>query len=89
MENKTNINNDNIVNSKSGNVTSPINQKRLVSKVNALTSSSQSNLVIKPQNIVFNNEKGSTLNYKLVVDELVKTSGITNIAEFYIQAPQC
>ena len=83
MENKINTNIENNENIKKGNMTSPISQKRLVSKVNALTSSSQQNLTIKPQNIVFNNEKGSTLNYKFVVDELVKTSGITNIAEFY------
>ncbi len=64
-------------------VTSPISQGKLVSKVNALTFNSASNTFVNPQKIVFNNEKGSTLNYKFVVDELVKLSTIDNTSELY------
>lgn len=63
-------------------VTSPISQERLVSRVNALTLNSAGN-PLNPQNIVFNNDKGSTLNYKFVVDELVKLGNISNVSELY------
>ena len=33
--------------------------------------------------MIFNTEKGSTLNYKFVVDELVKLSNIDNLNEYY------
>ena len=57
-------------------VTSPISQKKLVSKVNALTLNSQGNTLLNPQNMVFNGEKSSTLNYKKVIDGLVKIKNI-------------
>lgn len=64
-------------------MTSPIQQEKLVSKVNSLTFHSCANPLTKPQNKSFSNEKGFTLNYKTIVDELVKISGVTSIAEFY------
>ena len=64
-------------------ITSPIQQERLVSKVNSLTFHSCANSLTKPQNKSFINEKGFTLNYKTVVDELVKISEVASIAEFY------
>ena len=66
-----------------GPVTSPISQGKLVSKVNALTMNSSSSIHMNPQNMVFNNEKGSTLNYKHIVDELVNLGDIDNINAFY------
>ena len=82
-ENKVTNKPDKIINKLNKSVTSPISQSKLVSKVNALTSSSTNNALVNPQNIVFNAEKGSTLNYKYVVDELVKLTCIKNINEFY------
>ena len=85
VENKTNTNNkknDN-TNTKFGSMTSPISQKKLVSKVNALTSPTQNNSIINPHSIVFNTEKGSTLNYKFVVDELVKLATVDNTSDLY------
>jgi len=81
-ENKTKIseNKDNKISSP---ITSPISQGKLVSRVNALTSNSATNPIMNPQNMVFNNEKGSTLNYKFVVDEIVKLHKIDNISDFY------
>lgn len=85
-ENKITSNNEKIINNNiSGPVTSPISQGKLVSRVNALTSNSASNPILNPQNIVFNTEKGSTLNYKQVVDEIITLSNIDNIAEYYNQ----
>jgi len=69
---KTSTENKNITQNNQRPVTSPISQGKLVSKVNALTYKSGVNNIINPQNMVFNTEKGSTLNYKFVVDELVK-----------------
>ena len=65
-------------------VTSPIGQDRLVSKVNALTQNPASAHINNPQNLVFN-EKGTTLSYKYVVDELIKlfASNIESIGDFY------
>ncbi len=86
MENNTNVNinkDENKEKNKLGPITSPLLQKKLVSKVNALTSSSPHVMSQNPHNIVFNTEKGSTLNYKFVVDELVKINNIDNIADFY------
>ena len=53
-------------------VSSPFLQENLVSKVNALTLNPRLNSLSNPQNKNFNNEKGLTLNYKPVVDELIK-----------------
>ncbi len=63
-------------------VTSPISQEKLVSKVNALNTISASTTSANPHNIVFNAEKGSTLNYKYVVDELVNLAPVSNVSEF-------
>lgn len=63
-------------------VTSPFSQEKLVSKVNALNTISSTTTSANPHNIVFNTEKGSTLNYKYVVDELVKLKPAENISEF-------
>ena len=64
-------------------ITSPIQQEQLVSKVNSLTFNSCANSLSKPQNKTFNNEKGFTLNYKIVVDELIKIMNVASITEFY------
>ena len=70
-ENKTETSKINKNSQNSSPITSPISQGKLVSKVNALTSSTTSNPILNPQNIVFNTDKGTTLNYKNVVDTLV------------------
>lgn len=77
-KNKTNFNNKNIKNSKP--ITSPISPEKLVSKVNALTSTSATSPFCNPY---FPSEKGTTLNYKFVVDELVKLANINNTVELY------
>ena len=82
-ENQVSTNKDTTTNKTSRPVTSPISQGKLVSKVNALTSSSVNSSLINPHNISFNADKGSTLNYKFVVDELVKLASIDNTSEFY------
>ena len=64
-------------------VTSPISQAKLVSKFNALTTSTSGSSFVNPQSMVFNTEKGSTLNYKQVVDEIVEISEIESASEFY------
>lgn len=64
-------------------ITSPLAQEKLVSRVNALTFNNYANSLNNPQNKVFNNEKALTLNYKFVVEELVKISEISNLNEFY------
>ena len=64
-------------------MTSPITPGKLVSKVNALTSNPATNQILNPQNIVFNTEKSSTLNYKNIVDELIKIDSIDNITDYY------
>ena len=64
-------------------ITSPMAQGKLVSKVNALTKVNAVNVISGSQNLVFNTEKGSTLNYKVVVDELVKLVEVDNTSEFY------
>ena len=64
-------------------VSSPFLQENLVSKVNALTLNPRLNSLSNPQNKNFNNEKGLTLNYKPVVDELIKLAGISSLNELY------
>lgn len=64
-------------------VSFPFFQEKLVSKVNALTFNNRANTLSNPQNKNFNNDKGLTLNYKMVVDELVKISHVSSITEFY------
>ena len=64
-------------------VSSPFFQEKLVSKVNALTFNNRANSLSNPQTKNFNNDKGLTLNYKMVVEELVKIPQISSITEFY------
>ena len=65
-------------------ITSPISQENLVSKVNSLTFNNRANSSLgNPQNKVFNSEKSLTLNYKSVVDELIKITDIPSLSEFY------
>ena len=64
-------------------VTSPLSQGKLVSKVNALTANVSANSIMNPQSMVFNTEKGSTLNYKHIVDELIKINDVDNVSDFY------
>lgn len=82
-ENKTTNNEIKINGNKTSPVTSPISQGKLVSRVNALTSNSSANPILNPQNIVFNSDKGSTLNYKHVVDELVALAATDNVSDYY------
>lgn len=63
-------------------VSSPISQEKLVSKVNALINNSSVNQLLNPQNMVFNNEKSSTLNYKSIIDGLVNISNASSAMEF-------
>ena len=81
-ENKLDYSKQNNQASSNNGVTSPISQRNLLSKVNALSSKQVANPIINPQNIVFNADKGSTLNYKFVVDELVKLIQVDNIQDF-------
>ena len=74
-ENTTNINNPKPV-------TSPISPGKLVSKFNALTAATPGSQMINPQNMFFN-EKGSTLNYKHLVDEMIGFATINNTTELY------
>ena len=64
-------------------ISSPFSQEKLVSKVNALTFNNHANSLSNPQNKNFNNDKGHTLNYKIVVDELVKIPRVSTLTEFY------
>ena len=66
-------------------VTSPFFQEKLVSKVNALTFNTCGNSLSNPQNKNFNNEKGLTLSYKLVVEELVKLSEASTLYDLYVK----
>ena len=66
-------------------ITSPIFQEKLVSKVNALTFNNCNNSINNPQNIMFNNDKGFTLDYKSVIDELIKITDISSIAGLFSQ----
>ncbi len=64
-------------------ITSPFSQENLVSKVNALTFKTCANSLSNPQNKNFNNEKGLTLSYKFVVEELVQINGVKTLYELY------
>ena len=64
-------------------ITSPISPGKLVSKVNALTSNSQKSSIMSPQNLIFNAEKNTALNYKEIVDELIGLNSIDNINDYY------
>ena len=65
------------------NMTSPIVSNNLVSKVNSLTSSNRTNPMSSPQSKSFGAEKSITLDYKSVIDEVVKLMPIENLNEFY------
>ncbi len=75
--------NNNTVKNNSKPVTSPIAQGKLVSTVNALTMNTSAAQIQNPQNMVFSNEKGKTLNYKYIVDELIKLATVDTAAGFY------
>ncbi|MBO5739199.1 diguanylate cyclase [bacterium] len=62
-------------------VTSPIEKGKLVSRVNALISNNSIGTVINPQNINFNQDKASFLNYKSVIELLISLSTEENVAE--------
>ena len=64
-------------------ITSPFSQENLVSKVNALTFKTCANSLSNPHNKNFNNEKGLTLSYKFVVEELVQINGVKTLYELY------
>ena len=64
-------------------MTSPIITSSLVSKVNSLTHSNRTNQIISPQSISFGAEKGITLDYKNVIDEITKFMPVENLNEFY------
>ena len=84
MENQTDTDTQlNTYNPAQSPVTSPIFPEKLVSRVNALTLNSTANSIINPKNLVFNNEKSSTLKYKNVVEELLNLSDIGNLTEYH------
>ena len=64
-------------------VTSPISASKLVTKVNSLTFNNQTGPISITQPKAFNNEKGMTLDYKSVIDELIRINPIQNLNEFY------
>ena len=64
-------------------VTSPMTQGKLVSRVNALTSANKLNNIIKSQNLAFNTDKSTVLNYKNVIESLIAFSTIDNITDYY------
>ncbi len=64
-------------------VTSPLSSKNIVSKVNSLTLNTKVNQITSPQLKSYATDKGITLDYKLVIDELIKISPITNLNEYY------
>lgn len=83
--NKENQITDNIINSTTENtrITSPISTMNLVSKVNSLTKNAGNNSLGTSQAKSFGSEKVMTLNYKLIVDELIKIKNINNLNDFY------
>jgi len=64
-------------------ITSPLSSTNIVSKVNSLTLNSHVKQITNPQTKSYVKDKGVTLDYKLVIDELNKLTQITNINEFY------
>ena len=75
--------NTNNINTNNSGVTSPISAKKLVSKVNSLTGVNRSNSLTNPQTKSYATEKGKTLDYKLVLDDLNKLYPVNNLYEFY------
>jgi len=76
-------NNINPKTTRNSGITSPLTSVNLVSKVNSLTFNSRFNQITSPQSKQYNTDKGTTLDYKLVIDELIKLAPITNLNEFY------
>ena len=70
------------INKSSSNITSPISSSKLVSKVNSLTLSNHAGTIANSHSMYLT-EKGTTLDYKSVIDELINISPITNLNEFY------
>ena len=64
-------------------MTTPIASNNLVSKVNSLTFSNRTNPMSSPQSKSFGAEKGITLEYKTVIDEIIKMTPADNLNEFY------
>ena len=64
-------------------VTSPISAKKLVSKINSLINGNKSNSLTNPRSKTFATEKGKTLDYKLVLEELNNLYPVQNLYDFY------
>ena len=64
-------------------VTSPLSAKKLVSKVNSLIGGNRLKSLTNPQTKAYATEKGKTLDYKLVLDEMNKLYPVHNLYEFY------
>ena len=64
-------------------VTSPISAKKLVSKINSLINGNKSNSLTNPRSKTFATEKGKTLDYKLVLEELNNLYPVHNLYDFY------
>ena len=63
-------------------VTSPISQKKLLSRVNALTSINN-NVVVNQPAITISNDRGYILNPTIVINELITLSCSDNLADYY------
>lgn len=83
MNNEKFLTDINIYKTNNGGVTSPISANNLVSKVNSLTHSNCNNFLTNPKNKSYSTEKGKTLDYKTVLDEVIKLYPIDNIYKFY------
>lgn len=64
-------------------MTSPISQENLVSKVNSLTLNNCVNAFGNLQTKNFNNEKRFTLNYRDIVDGLLNLNQASSLSDFY------
>lgn len=83
MNNEKFLTDINISKTNNGSVTSPISANNLVSKVNSLTHIHYNTSPVSPQNKSYSTEKGKTLDYKTVLDEVIKLYPIDNIYKFY------
>ena len=63
-------------------VTSPISQKKLLSRVNALTSINNNAIINQPA-ITIGNDRGYILNPTTVINELITLSYSDNLADYY------
>ena len=84
-KNKTEISNINNLNkvSRQKNVTSPIIQENLVSKVNELTFNSAANQPPLRQNRSYRSDSLSSFDYRYITDKLLKIDNIESINELY------